>query len=258
MTATSATSGTSGTAATLAWLTWRQLFARRRVWLAVAVLLLPVVLTFMYRLSSEDQDGARLAFMSGMSRDVILAVLLPITAIVFGTIAFGGEVEDGTLVYLLVKPLPRWLVVVVKYVVAAMTTALVICTGMLLAWLALRNHELPPRLFAAFALGAVASSLLYCALFVFLGLVTRRGLVFGLLYLIVFENLVTRNLAGVRWLSIREYAVAIAQWVHGPPIIVPGTTVPMSTVWVGSAIILAVSLGATVRALARYELAERL
>ena len=36
-----------------------------------------------------------------------------------------GEVDDGTLIYLLVKPLARWRVVLWKYVVAVLSTGAV-------------------------------------------------------------------------------------------------------------------------------------
>src|SRR5258708_40350013 len=69
-----------------------------------------------------------------MYRGIGLGVLLPITALVFGTSAFGGEVEDGTLIYLMVKPVPRWQLTFSKYVVALAATVAVIVSASLLAW----------------------------------------------------------------------------------------------------------------------------
>lgn len=243
---------------TVAWLTWRQLFARRRGWLAAAIIVFPFVLTFLYRLSSEDREGDRLIFMLNMNRDMVVGVLLPLTAVIFGTTAFGGEVEDGTLIYLLVRPVPRWRVALVKYVVAVLVTVAVVSASVLLAWFALRTDELPGVFARAFLTAGLLGALLYCALFSFLGLVTRRGLVLGLLYLIFFENIMSRALQGVKWLSVREYAVSVAQWAGGDVVKwqVPG--VPMTTVWVGGSIILAVALMMVMRTLERYEMAERL
>ena len=39
-------------------------------------------------------------------------------ALILGTAALGSEIEDGTAVYLLTKPIPRWLVALAKIVVA--------------------------------------------------------------------------------------------------------------------------------------------
>ena len=36
---------------------------------------------------------------------------MPLVALIFGTAAIGSEIEDGTAVYLIVKPIPRWRIV---------------------------------------------------------------------------------------------------------------------------------------------------
>ena len=51
---------------------------------------------------------------------------MPLLALVFGTAALGSELEDGTAVYLMVKPMPRWRILLAKMVVGAgLTVALV-------------------------------------------------------------------------------------------------------------------------------------
>ena len=39
---------------------------------------------------------------------LVVAIVLPLTALLVGTSALGDEFEDGTAVYLLTKPIPRW------------------------------------------------------------------------------------------------------------------------------------------------------
>ena len=248
----------NGPLMTVAWMTWRQLFARQRAWLAAATIVLPFILTFFYRLASEDREGDRLIFILGMNREIVIGVLVPLTAVIFGTTAFSGEVEDGTLIYLLVQPLPRWRVALTKYAVAVLVTVAIVTAAILLAWFALRNDELPAAIPRSFITSALVGSILYCAIFSFVGLVTRKGLVLGLLYIIFFENVLTRNLAGVKWLSVREFGVTVAQWAGGGVVKFPEATVPMTTVWVAGSIILVGALAMTIRTLTRYELAERL
>ena len=130
--------------------------------------------------------------------------------------------------------------------------------SILLPWLALRTTELPAVFVRAFVTAALVGAVLYCALFSFLGLATRRGLVVGLLYLIFFENLLSRTLQGVKWLSVREYGISVAQWAGGDVVKWQTPGVPMATVWVAGSIILAVALAMVMRKLERYELAERL
>ena len=243
---------------TVLWLTWRQLFARHRVWLAAVTVILPFILTFLYRLSSEDNEGDRISFMMVMHRELILSVLLPVVALVFGTTAFGGEVEDGTLVYVLGKPVPRWKIVLVKYFVAVAVTVTVVAAAELLAWQSLRNAELPGRFLWGFVVAAAVGGAIYCAAFTFFGLVTRRGLLYGLLYVIFFENVLARNFDGVNQLSARQFSVSVAQWASNEVVKWSPPPVSMTNVWIVGSVIVVVSIVATMRRLSRYELAERL
>ena len=124
---------------TVMWLTWRQLFAKNRIYAAVAFALLPVAFTLVFRFNSDGHEGEMLTYFSFMNAQLIIGTLLPLAAAVFGTTAFGGEVDDGTLVYLLVKPLARWRIVLSKYVVAVLSTLAVIVPAMILPFLVVRG-----------------------------------------------------------------------------------------------------------------------
>ena len=51
---------------------------------------------------------------------------MPIVALILGTASLGSEIEDGTVVYLLTKPIRRWLVALAKIVVAVIVTAVLV------------------------------------------------------------------------------------------------------------------------------------
>ncbi|MDB4914559.1 MAG: hypothetical protein JWM95_2203 [Gemmatimonadetes bacterium] len=243
---------------TVMWLTCRQLFARKRLYLAVIFSLVPLVFTLFFRFSSDDAAGSRLQFFSTLCREIIIGTVMPLAAAVFGTTAFGGEVDDGTLVYLLVKPLARWKVVLSKYVVAVLSTVGVLIPAMALPWFVLSAPELPADVLKGFLLGGVLGASIYCAMFLVLGLVSRRSLVLSLLYLIAFEAVLSRNLVGVKSLSVREFSVAASQAAGNGAIKLTGYVVPMSTVWTMSGIFFVLALGYALRTLTRYELAERI
>jgi ABC-2 type transport system permease protein len=241
---------------TVMWLTWRQLFARRRIWVAVAFALAPVLFTLVFKLVADDGEGGRVAFFGTLSREVVIGTLLPLAAVVFGTTAFGGEVDDGTLVYLLVKPIQRWHVVASKYVVAALSTLAIAVPGVVLPWLLLGHPDLPARVPLAYAIGAAVATVLYTALFLGLGLKSKRALVIGLLYVIAFEGFLSRSLPGIRSLSIREYAISVSQAASNGTVILPGS-IPMATVKVMGAIILIGAIAWSMRKLVRFELSEK-
>lgn len=242
---------------TILWLTWRQLFARRRLGLAIAFSILPVVFTFIFRFNLSDREGAVTELFSGLSRNLIIGTLVPLAAAVFGTTAFGGEVDDGTLVYLLVKPLPRWRVVLWKYVVALLSTLAVMLPALILPWLVLRGPEVSGDMLLGFIAGGTLGAATYCALFLVLGLASRRSLVLSLLYVIGFEAVLARQLVGVKSLSVREFAVSTSLAASNGTLALPGYVVPMSTVWVVGPIFLIGAISLCLWKLSRYEVAER-
>jgi ABC-2 type transport system permease protein len=243
---------------TIIWLTWRQLFARRRLYLVAAFALTPLLLALLFRVLIPDPDAASGEFLTGLVRDFVIGTLLPLAAVIFGTTAFGGEVDDGTLVYLLVKPLPRWRVVVWKYVVAVLSTAAVMIPAVLLPWLVVRTPELPFRIPLSYLAGLGVGCLVYCAIFVALGLTTRRSLVFGLLYIVAVEMVLSRTIIGTKSLSVREFAISVAQWAGNGTVTLSPTPVSLPTVWIMGPVILVGAIVFTLWKLQRFEVAERL
>jgi len=243
---------------TVLWLTWRQLFARRRLYLAAAFSLAPLLIALVFRFTSSDLANASVPFLTSLLREIVIGTLLPIAALVFGTTAFGGEIDDGTLVYLLVKPLARWRVVLTKYLVATACTLAVMVPAIVLPWLVVKNNDLPWQFPLAFLAGATVGAIVYSAIFVTLGLTTRRALVIGLIYVVGLEVVWSRLINGIKSLSVREFAVAVTKQVSDGAVQITDPVVKMSTVWTMGTILLVVAIAIAVRSLARYEIAERL
>jgi ABC-2 type transport system permease protein len=242
---------------TVLWLTRRQLFAKRRVYVALAVLLVPMLLALLVRFNAAEGDLDAVGSLTTIYREIVLGVLLPLTALVFGTSAFGGEVDDGTLIYLMVKPVPRWQLTFSKYLVAFLATISVVVPSILLAWAGMQNGA-PIRVPLAFAAGAIIGSMIYCAIFVTLGITSRRALAIGLIYIVAFENVLSRSIVGVKSLSVREFALAVCKNVVGTAAEWTDPTVTMGTVYTMGTVFFAIALGLSFMKLQRYEVAERL
>ena len=241
---------------TVMWLTRRQLFAKQRLVVAIGLMIVPAMIALIYRFNAEDLSDT-IGFVSTVFSNIVIGILMPITALVFGTSAFGGEVEDGTLIYLMVKPLPRWTLALSKYVVAVVATIAVAIPSILLVWL-LTPGATPFRVPLSYIAGASVGALLYCAIFVTLGITSRRALALGLLYIIAFENVLTRNIAGAKSLSVREFSLAICKKALGAVAPLADVTVSMGTVWTMGTIFLVVALAMGIVKLRKYEVAERL
>ena len=242
---------------TVVWLTRRQLFAKRRVYVALAIVLAPALIALLVRFASGEGDLDAVGSLTRIFREIVLGVLLPLTALVFGTSAFGGEVDDGTLIYLMVKPVPRWQLTFSKYLVAFLSTLAVIALAIVLAWLAMGNGA-PFRVPLAFTAGAGVGAMIYCAIFVTLGITSRRALAIGLLYIVAFENVLSRSIIGVKSLSVREFALAVCKETLGPVAEWTDPTVTMGTVYAMGTVFFVLALGLSFLKLQRYEVAEQL
>jgi ABC-2 type transport system permease protein len=106
---------------TLVWISFRRLLWSANTLMAVCVLIVAGLGVTAYanrRLERLLADGPERAF-RGFSEEIVLGVftlfVLPICAIAFATTSIGGDREDRTLLFLLVRPIPRWLVLVGKF-----------------------------------------------------------------------------------------------------------------------------------------------
>ena len=193
----------------IAALTLRQLLGRGRTILLGLVALLPILLALVYRLGSEDTDQQR--WVARILLDgLIVTILLPLLALVYGTAALGAEIEDGTAVYLLAKPVSRAKIVIGKLLAAwALTAGTVLVSALLAAAIGLQGAP-GNGLLVGFAIALVAGSLVYSALFLMLSVFTSRALIAGLVYVFIWEGLINGLFAGTRLLSVRHYTLAVA------------------------------------------------
>ena len=238
---------------TLARLAFRQLTASRRSLWAVLLAAIPVLIALPTGTEASGAADAAGDFW-GLYQALIVAVLLPIVALVVGTGVFGAEVEDGTLTYVLGKPVARWRMVLTRIVVAGIATAVVLAPATYLSGrLALRAYPQSGMVEACTA-AVVIGGFLYCALFVALSLSTRRALMVGLGYVVVWEGLLSRAFGGGRALSVRQYTLSFTDGMSKNGVVSaqlePGTAAALAAV-------VTVLVGAyAIRRLRRYEIGE--
>jgi ABC-2 type transport system permease protein len=207
---------TAGLSGTIVRLGVRSVFGRRR---GVLLFLLPLVLVglavLVRVLVGQDPSAARHT-LYGLG----LSVIVPLVALLATTGVLAPEIDDGSISYLLAKPISRHTIVVSKLVVAAICVLLFAAVPMLVAGLVLLLDE--PLIGVGYALGSLVGGLAYCALFALLSVLTRHAVVVGLIYLLIWEGLLGGLLDGVRWLSITRWAGAIIQEVAGGVTLVEG------------------------------------
>ena len=195
----------------LVMLTLRALLNRRRTLMLGLLGVLVVVIVVIFRLSDPSPEQA-LEVTRQLLSDLALGVLLPLVAVIVGTAAIGSELDDGTIVYLLARPVPRWRIVLVKLLVSWVVVMILVVPATLIAGLIGQDD---PALAFGFAAAAAIGALEYTALFVMLSLLTSRALIVGLAYVVIWEGVVAGLFAGTRPLSVRQHALAVAEAVGG-------------------------------------------
>ena len=235
----------------IARITLRQLLSRRRTLLLLLLGGVLVVVAGIFRLAGEEARA--LPFTSGLLANLGVGTLMPLVALIFGTGAIGAEIEDGTAIFLLAKPISRRAIVLTKLAVAAVCSAALTCGPMLLAGLIAAGglgEGLVPGMVAAAAIG----SLLYCAIFVAVSLVTSRAFVFGLGYVLIWEGLLAGLFAGTRTFSVRQLTLAFADSIGGIPKEIFDAPVSLLTaVVIGTFLLVGATLIA-IRRLSAYEI----
>ena len=193
----------------LAGLTVRQALAKRRWMIVLLLAALPVVMaTLIHLYGTVDDEPLQIVAIPIMT--LIYTVVVPVIALILASSSFGAEIEDGTAIYLLAKPISRTEIVLTKLLVTAvicMTLAAVTTLG---AGVSLVRGLDPTGLVLGLTAGASLGAFLYTAIFLALGLITKRGMLIGLTYLVVWEGALGSFFKGTRVLSVRQYMLAVA------------------------------------------------
>lgn len=190
-------------------LTVRSLLSRRRSVLMLLLALSPLLIALLVRLAGRDANPVRIEI--NVLDGLVVRTVLPLVALVLGTGALGSELEDGNAVYLLTKPVPRWMVIAAKLIAAGGVTAALMAPSVLATGLILAGDQGGgARIAFAYAAATIVGSFLYTAVFVAASIATGRALIFGLVYTLLWEGLLAGLFAGSRSFSIREYTIGIA------------------------------------------------
>lgn len=189
---------------TISRLALQALLGRRRFWLLLAFPVLMIALTILVKRLTDDPGV-------GWSMIATLAypLVLPLVALLATSSVLGPEVDDGSIVYLLSKPVSRHTVALSKWVVAWAAT-LVVGAGSLLASGLIVGDG---RVALAWTVAGAVAGTAYSALFLALSAVTRHAVVVGLLFVLLWEGLLGGLLSGVAWLSIGQWGIRVGHEV---------------------------------------------
>jgi ABC-2 type transport system permease protein len=153
--------------------------------------------------SRWDADPAQAAADVAVSYG--LALVVPLATLWLGTAAIGDLVEDRLLVYLWLKPVPRWQLPLAAVLATASVVVPLTAVPVAAAALAAGASDVA---FAAF-LAAALAGLAYAGLFVAAGLWFRRAAWWGLAFVLLWENAVAYTAEGAARFTIVGWSSSI-------------------------------------------------
>ncbi|WP_405881169.1 ABC transporter permease subunit [Streptomyces sp. NBC_01136] len=218
---------------TVARLTYRGLLGRRRALILCVLPVLLIVISAAVRSFAGADDQVASDLLGGFA----LATMVPIIGVIAGTGAIGPEIDDGSVVYLLAKPLKRPTIIFTKLIVAVAVTMAFSAVPTFIAGMILNGNG--QQIAVAYTVAALVASIAYAALFLLLGTVTRHAVVFGLVYALVWEALFGSLVSGARTLSVQQWALAVAHKVTGGDLVTSDVGLPTATVLLVAVTVLA-------------------
>jgi ABC-2 type transport system permease protein len=195
----------------------RLLRGRRLIVLALLYSLPSVIALLGQRYApGYDADEVELALVFGL----IPQTILPLMALVFASGMIQDEIEEQTLTYLLVRPLPRPMIYATKFaatwaVMAGLTAVFTAITCAVIFRLdaAALREVFPGRVLKTIAIMLLALAA-YGSVFGLLGLFVRRTLLFGVPYIILLEGVFANIEFVIRKLTIMYQSRVMAiRWL---------------------------------------------
>jgi ABC-2 type transport system permease protein len=232
---------------TVAWITTRATLGRRRALLFAIPAVVLIVVTVALK-AGRPPDRPWPSHVLGTFG---FSVLLPLTALIIGCSVLGAEIDDGSVIHLLATPVRRSSVIITKFVVATVLTIIFAAVPELIAALIAGGGSTaqvvtvhptgPPTVIPAMAVnntdfavglfvGALVGAVIYNAIFVMVSAATTRAIAVGLLYVLIWEAVLSNFVSGARLLSVSHYALGIANGIAHDSTLDAGLTATVSIV----------------------------
>ncbi|MBT2526698.1 ABC transporter permease [Streptomyces sp. ISL-99] len=209
---------------TVARLTYRALLGRRRAAILFVLPALLIAIAVSVRLLAGADDQIASDVLGGFA----IATMVPLIGVIAGTGAIGPEIDDGSIVYLLAKPVKRPTIIFTKLIVAIAVTMAFSAIPTFVAGLILNGNG--GQIAIAYTVAALVASIAYSAIFLLLGTVSRHAVVFGLVYALVWETLFGSLVPGARTLSVQQWALSLAERIGANGTITSDVALPTAVV----------------------------
>lgn len=188
--------------------TIRQLLPTRRAIVLFVVELLPAGIYLLMAGAFAD-EAAAVERIFVMVVTLFFPLLVPIVSLIIASASLGGERRDGTLSFIVLRPIPRSVIAAAKVLGAVIVAGALNAIGAVALSVSYAIETGNWQLVLPLLGGALAATVVYCAVFVPLGFFTDRAVLIGLIYVLVFENGVAFAAEGLSALSAWRLGFAV-------------------------------------------------
>ncbi|MCG8656138.1 MULTISPECIES: ABC transporter permease subunit [unclassified Yimella] len=198
----------------------RSLFGRARAILLFLIPALLLLLATLIRVADGDTLSPGDAPLV-LVRTFGIGIVVPVVALMATTTLINSEFDDGSIIYLLTKPVSRLSIIATKAFVVLLCTLVFAAVPMMIAALIMVGVQ--DDLWLGALLGGVTASVAYAGIFTTLATLLNRSVVGCLVYWLVWEASLTSLISPAAWLSARAWGTSVlhsvaevGQKVHPP------------------------------------------
>ncbi|GGB46521.1 ABC transporter permease [Flexivirga endophytica] len=188
----------------------RSLFGRARAWLMIAMPVIMLALAAVMRLTAGS-GGLDPNSAENFLRIFGIGIAVPVVALIATTTLINSEFDDGSIIYLLTKPVSRVTIIASKAVIVLGAGVLFGAAMMLVAGFIMVGGS--DQVAVGALIGGVVSTVAYVGIFTALATTMKRSVVGCLLFWLLWESTVSALFSPVKWLSARAWGNAVVQHI---------------------------------------------
>ncbi len=238
--------------------TLRDLVRPGKLTAAVLLVAVAVILAVLTRANAASGEFDPAASYDRISSFLVFGYIIVILSLVHATGLIGQEIEQKTIPYLLTRPMPRWRILLAKYLAAVIVTA---CT----VWLA--DFLVALVLFGAAKIGGshvwkdipflLLGVMAYNGLFLLLATAVHRGLLFGLAFAIL-EKILPFIPGDWKLVSPQSYLHVLAPYLDSGTSVVTSQAIQATVIagWVAWLVVISVIAGGLLGSLVVFSIRE--
>jgi ABC-type transport system involved in multi-copper enzyme maturation permease subunit len=200
---------------------FKQELKSRRTKIFIALSMVPVAIMLLAKIVEMTHprgDVTAEAVFSRVLLVVYIQLLIPVLALLFGSIIINEEMDHKTLVFLNTAPIPKPSVVIGKYAAYATLVSLMVSVGLALSFLIMNINHMGKMVhvddFLRFWGAGLLALITYMALFTLLGTVMKKSLIFGLFFIFGWENVVQYFPGTTQKFTVIHYIKSLLPYAH--------------------------------------------